>query len=135
MFDELDRLRNNPRLVELLAHYARLGEPDREIWQDRLMQMEGLAAPELVKLHGELIAFRWVDQNTGQVPVVKAGEVPGCYRITAQGRKALRQVQGLESVDEEGTTQQVPEKPVLKFPKKKRTANSEPAPETPPVAA
>lgn len=134
MFDELDRLRNNPRLVELLSHYARLGEADREIWQDRLMQMEGLDARELVKLHGDLIAFRWVDQNTGVVPIVKAGEVLSCYRITAQGQKALRQIQGLESVDEEAV-HGVPEKPVLKFPKKKRKTASEPAPETPPVAA
>lgn len=132
MFDELDRLRNNPRLVELLAHYACLGEADREVWQDRLMQLEGVESRELAKLHGELIAHRWVEQNTGVVPVVKAGEVLGCYRVTAQGQKALRQVQGLESIDEEAG---VPEKPVLKFPKKKRKATVEPAPETPPVAA
>lgn len=134
MFDELDRLRNNPRLVELLAHYARLGEADREVWRDRLMAMDGVEAPELVKLHGELIAHRWIDQNTGIVSVAKAGEVPGCYRITAQGQKALRLAQGLES-DEEANTQQPPEKPVLKFPKKKRKAPGEPVPETPPVAA
>lgn len=134
MFDEMERLRDTPRLVELLAHYAHLGEADREIWQDRLMQMEGVEAPELAKLHGELIAHRWIDQNTGVVPVVKAGEVLGCYRITAQGQKALRLAQGLES-EEEGTGQEVPEKTTLKFPKKKRKAAGEPAPETPPVAA
>lgn len=134
MFDELDRLRSNPRLVELLSHYARLGEPDREVWQDRLMTMEGVEAPELVRLHGELIAHRWVDQNTGVVPVAKAGEVPGCYRITAAGQKALRLALGLES-EEEGTGQEVPEKATIKFPKKKRKTASEPPPEAPPVAA
>src|ERR1700733_547358 len=65
-----------------LAHYARLGEASLENWQDRLMQMDGVTAAELSKLHGELIAFGWIEQNTGQVSTLKPGAVPSCYRIT-----------------------------------------------------
>lgn len=69
MTDEVDRLRAKPNLLLLLTHYANLG---REAWQDRLMTMEGVEAPELSKLHGELIAFSWIDQNTGDFSVVRA---------------------------------------------------------------
>ena len=84
MFDDLERLRNNPQLLELFFHYAKLGEPNREIWQARLMQMEGVGATEMSKLHGELIAFDWIETNIGQMPC--------CYRITYAGLRAYRQV-------------------------------------------
>jgi hypothetical protein len=35
MFDEIDRLRNNGLLVQLLRHYAELGQDHRDVWQDR----------------------------------------------------------------------------------------------------
>jgi hypothetical protein len=92
MFDELDRLLTSPHLVQLLAHYAQRGEADREAWQPRLNTMEGVAAPELTKLHGELLAFGWAEQNTGQVPVGN--------RVTPQGQRALRQAQAPEQEDE-----------------------------------
>jgi hypothetical protein len=82
MFDELDRLRTSPHLLELLSHYACLGAENRETWQGRLMHLEGVEPAALVKLHGELLAFGWVDQNTGQVPI--------CYRITLAGLRAMR---------------------------------------------
>lgn len=100
MFDDLDRLRNNPSLFGLLRHYASLGEVDRETWQDRLMAMDDLEPIRMVKLHGELIAFRWIEQNTGQVPILKVGMVPGCYRVTYQGQRVLRQIQGTEVGEE-----------------------------------
>ena len=84
MFDELDRLRANPHLVQLLSHYGKLGEANREAWQSRLMGMEGIEPSELTKLHGLLLAFAWVEQNTGHVPV--------CYRVTLAGQRALRQI-------------------------------------------
>ena len=45
------------------------GKVLREVWQDRLMEMEGAAAKELTQLHGELIAFAWIEQNTGNTAV------------------------------------------------------------------
>ncbi len=84
MLDDLDYLRNDRHLVQLLSHYARLGAESREVWQGRLMVMEGIERPQLVKLHGVLIAFIWVEQNTG--------EIPCCYRVTAAGLRAMRRV-------------------------------------------
>lgn len=88
MFDELEMLGGNANLQRLLGHYAEAGEADREAWQDRLMALEGVEAGELVKLHGLLIAFGWVDQNTGNIPAIRPGTVPGCYRVTAGGLRA-----------------------------------------------
>ncbi len=83
MFDELERLGQSPHLFALLAHYARAGAVDREAWQGRLTALEGVRSEDLVKLHGELIAYDWVEQNTG--------EVPTCYRVTPAGLRAFRQ--------------------------------------------
>jgi len=88
MFDEVERLREEPRLFRLLSHYAAL---DREAWQDRLMQLDGATPQELAKLHGELLAYAWVEQNTGVIAAPRAGAAPGCYRATAAGLRALKQ--------------------------------------------
>jgi hypothetical protein len=90
VFDELELLRENADLQRLLGHYAECGEADREAWQDRLMGLEGVEAADLVKLHGLLIAFGWVDQNTGATPAGQPGTVPGCYRVTAAGLRARK---------------------------------------------
>ena len=82
MFDELDRLGEDEHLFALLAHYARAGTADREAWQGRLTQLEGARAEDVVRLHGELIAYDWVEQNTG--------EVPASYRVTPAGLRAFR---------------------------------------------
>jgi hypothetical protein len=82
MFDELERLDEDEHLFSLLAYYARAGAADREAWQGRLMQLDGARSEELVKLHGELIAYDWVEQNTG--------EVPAGYRVTHTGLRAFR---------------------------------------------
>ena len=107
MLDDIQRLRNNPHLLQLLSHYAAHG---KEAWTNRLMHLDGVEPSELVKLHGELIAFSWADQNTGQVPC--------CYRVTSSGLKAIQQVNG--GVDDEGEVLEVPEKSFPKFAKKKR---------------
>ncbi len=119
MHDELDRLRNKPNLLLLLNHYADLG---RETWQDRQMTMEGVEASELSKLHGELIAFSWIEQNTGVFPVLRAGAVPACYRVTLPGLRALQQIQSPDAVLE---PEVVEEKPIIKKFKKKRQKNQE----------
>ena len=107
MFDDIQRLLNSPHLLQLLSHYAALG---KEAWTNRLVQLDGIEPSELVKLHGELIAFSWADQNTGQVPC--------CYRVTASGLKAIHQING--GVDDDGDVLEVPEKAFPKFVKKKR---------------
>jgi hypothetical protein len=111
MLDDIHRLRSSPNLLQLLSHYADLGKENREIWQNRLKQMEGVEPSELVKLHGELIAFSWVDQNTGHVPC--------CYRITLAGQRAIQQVNGGE-IDGEEVPVIPAKKPFPKFAKKKR---------------
>jgi hypothetical protein len=98
MFDEMQRLREMKGLLGLLAYYSDLGAADRQVWQDRLLQMEGVEARELVKLHGELLAYGWLEQNTGATPVLKQGAAPGCYRITTAGVRALKQVRAEEVV-------------------------------------
>jgi hypothetical protein len=101
MFDEMEQLNGSAELRRLLAHYAQLGAADREAWQDRLMEMDGVAPKDLVRLHGELIAFGWVEQNTGMTPGRKPGVVAGCYRITAAGQKALKRALSGRPVYEE----------------------------------
>jgi hypothetical protein len=89
--DELDRLREAKELFDLLAHYQEAGGADRQAWQDRRQEMEGVGPRELVRLHGELLAFGWIEQNTGVAPAARPGSAPACYRITTAGVRALRQ--------------------------------------------
>jgi hypothetical protein len=93
MIDEMDRLRGVKGLCDLLRHYADLGREDRQVWQDRLLTLEGVEPRELVKLHGELIAHGWIEQNTGATPVLRTGTAPACYRVTPSGLRALKQLQ------------------------------------------
>lgn len=87
MFDELQRLRENHHLVQMLRHYT--SAEDRETWLDRIMSTEGVEAKELARLHGELIAHGWIEQNTGTIPIAQAGACLKCYRGTTAGRRAL----------------------------------------------
>jgi hypothetical protein len=89
--DGWSSLRENEALARLLTHYAELGAADREAWQDRRMGREGVEPRELVRLHGQLLARGWLEQNTGATAVLKPGVVAACYRITAAGLRALRQ--------------------------------------------
>jgi hypothetical protein len=99
MQDELDRLRANNGLFQLLAQYAQLAEPERSVWQDRVMAMDGMEPTEISKLHGELIAFGWVEQNTGGSPGLRGGVVPACYRVTLAGIRAVQQIQTPEPIE------------------------------------
>jgi hypothetical protein len=92
MFDEMERLRDVPELHALLAHYAGLAKPDRQAWQDRRMALDGCEAKALTRLHGELMAHGWLEQNTGVVPAARPDEVPGCYRVTREGLRALKEL-------------------------------------------
>ena len=92
MLDEMNRLREEKGLFTLLSHYATLAVADRLLWQDRLLEMEGVEARQLVRLHGELLANGWLEQNTGLTPVLRRGEAPACYRIAPAGLRSLKQV-------------------------------------------
>ena len=62
--DGWPRLRQSEALARLLSHYADLGAADREAWQHRRMDLEGVEPRDLVRLHGQLIARGWLEQNT-----------------------------------------------------------------------
>lgn len=101
MFDELHHLRTVPQMLPLLDRYGQAGAADQEAWQDRVMELPGTAPRDLVKLHGDLLAYGWLEQNTGLTPVLKAGAVPGCYRITPAGRRALQQAAADNGAEED----------------------------------
>jgi hypothetical protein len=77
------------------------------------MQMEGVEPKQLSVLHGELIAFDWIEQNTGQALLVGDGTLSACYRITLNGLREYRHIQGIEMPVED------PEKPARVARKKK----------------
>jgi hypothetical protein len=90
MVDEMERLRGTEGLSELLRHYADLAAPDRQVWQDRLAELAGVTPREIAGFHGELLAYGWLEQNTGLTPVLRAGAAPACYRVTTAGLRALK---------------------------------------------
>jgi hypothetical protein len=93
MFDELERLASDPNLKDLLSHYALLGQENRELWHPRLAQLADNDSRSMSRLYGALIAFGWVEQNTGG---------PGCsYRITSTGFRALRRAANLQELNED----------------------------------
>lgn len=93
MFDEIGRLASDLKLKELLEHYGLLGLENREIWQARLSLMDGVDERGISRLFGTLIAFGWIEQNTGG---------PGCsYRITSSGQRALRRSRHAVDLDDE----------------------------------
>jgi hypothetical protein len=96
MLDEIDRLRCVDSLKCLLMHYAHLGVPDRKMWQNRLMAVEGVEPRELNGLHGELLAHGWLEQNTGVTPTLETEQAAGCYRITSAGVRALEEADTVE---------------------------------------
>jgi hypothetical protein len=116
LLDFARRLKENAQLLALLSHYAQLGSEDRMIWQDRLMQLEGADPKQLTLLHGELIAFDWIEQNTGHAVGRSDGTLSGCYRVTQQGLRGYRRIHGIEAVEEQPET---PEK-APRLPRKKK---------------
>ena len=54
--DGWPRLQQSEALARLLSHYADLGAADREAWQDRRMDLEGVEPRDLVRLRGQLPA-------------------------------------------------------------------------------
>ena len=100
MFDFSVRLREDAHLLALLSHYARPGSEDRTAWRDRLMQMDGIGPEQLTVLHGELIAFDAIEQNTGHAVLSPDGALSACYRVTPTGLREFRRLHGHDAVDE-----------------------------------
>jgi hypothetical protein len=123
MFDFSVRLRENAHLLSLLSHYAQLGTEDRTAWQNRLMQMDGVGPEQLTAMHGELIAFDWIEQNTGNAVLGPDGTLLSCYRITQHGLREIRRIQGIEVVEEQT---EAAEKSSPRFPRKKKDKNEFP---------
>jgi hypothetical protein len=101
MIDDLATLRRHGALYRLLDHRVQQTAPDREAWQDRLMELEGVDAKELVNRHGQLIAFGWIEQNTGHAPPSRPGAVAQCYQLTSAGLRALRRADSAPNDEEE----------------------------------
>jgi hypothetical protein len=116
MFDDSLRLQDNPHLLSLLSHYAQQGAEDRATWRNRLMGMDGVEPKQLTALHGELIAFEWIEQNTGQT-------LSACYRITLHGLREYGRLQGVE-INEKSPEAQ--EQKVPRFPRKKMEKSDSP---------
>jgi hypothetical protein len=100
LYDFAGRLRENPGLLALLGALRPVGAPEREVWRDRVMHLDGADPREVTALHGELIAFDWVEQNAGHVRVKPDGTLAECYRATAQGLREYRRLTGEEVADE-----------------------------------
>jgi hypothetical protein len=99
MFDESQRLQENPHLMALLSHYAQQATADRATWRNRLMQMDGVEPRQLSTLHGELIAFDWLEQNIGET-------LSACYRITLNGLREYRKFHGIDINEKSPETQE-----------------------------
>ena len=117
MFDFPKCLEENTHLRFLLSHYAQLGAEDRTIWQDRLMQMEGVDRAQMTVLHGELIANDWIEQNTGRAQLRPDGTLSACYRITLHGLREFRRVHGVEATEDPS---EATEKSPPRVPRKKK---------------
>ena len=122
MFDDSVRLRENPQLVSLLSHYAQQGAEDRATWRNRLMEMDGVEPKQLTALHGELIAFDWIEQNTGQASALN-GVISSCYRVTLHGLREYGRLQGVE-INEKSPESQEQKAP--RFPRKKKQKSDSP---------
>jgi hypothetical protein len=91
MINELHRLMQSESLLALLRHYVSLTTPDRQAWHDRCMELPGCEPRDLTALHGELLAYGWIDQNTAVVERPRPGQVPACYRASLAGLRAYKQ--------------------------------------------
>jgi hypothetical protein len=91
MLDEMERLRQTRELYELLEYYQHQAGDDRQAWRDRVVEWQGVPPRDLVRLHGELLAYGWLEQNTGITAAPRVGAALASYRITTAGIRALRQ--------------------------------------------
>jgi len=83
------------------------------------MELEGTDDKHLTTLHGELIAFDWIEQNTGHA-IYKDGRLSACYRITQQGFRAFRRLHGIVVAEEFSEPAEAPQP---RLPRKKKDKN------------
>jgi len=93
MNEGLEELVRDEELYQLLSHYHVGAGDDRERWVDRVAEWQDGKPDDLTRWHGRLLASTWIEQNTGHTPPPANGRLGQCYRVTAAGRKALKQVQ------------------------------------------
>lgn len=76
---------------QLLIKYFKELPEERQQWQPRVMEVSGVEQKELTYLHGMLIAYGWIEQNSGYLDQLeRAEQVVGCYRITSLGTREVR---------------------------------------------
>ncbi len=92
MFNDLERLCGNAALQQLLSHYAEAGVAVHGAWHERVALLEGVDSRRLPRLHGELLACEWIEQNTHQTLHSHETAARCCYRITEAGMLAHKQV-------------------------------------------
>ena len=92
MYNELERLRDNAPLQLLLGHYAEPGVAAPGEWQDRAIELPGVESRLLSRLHGQLLAHGWVEQDTYHPSSPGAQPYRTRYRITEPGLQASKQV-------------------------------------------
>ncbi len=110
MLDDVECLRTNSPLLQLLKHYTDRAQPNPELWQDRVFALKGVESTDLTKLHGDLLANGWIEW------AFSTERPSACYRVSSEGVRALRLVDGDGKVDFEV------EKPAFKAPRRKKKA-------------
>ena len=93
-------------------------------WRDRLMRVDGVGPQQLTALHGELIAFDWIEQNTWDARWSPDGALAACYRVTPHRLREFRRLHGIEAVEE---PVEPAEKPPPRFARKKKERAESPA--------
>jgi hypothetical protein len=88
MSEEIEQIPEDSVLVLLLELYANAGLANPDVWQLRIMTLDGADDRRLSRLHGRLIAAGWLEFNIAAATA--KSETMRCYRITAAGRRALR---------------------------------------------
>lgn len=78
---------------DLLMRYHRPTPDERAGWLARVMEMDGVNSQELTKLHGELLAQGWIEQNTEASLLPKDAFLESSYRITSSGVRRTRDLQ------------------------------------------
>ncbi|HVJ82648.1 MAG TPA: hypothetical protein VNC50_16385 [Planctomycetia bacterium] len=94
MLGSLELLVEEPPLRELLAWYGdlRAAKPDAA-WHDRRAELPHVDAAALSRLHGDLMAFGWIDVRIAPDALETPGEIRSAYQITREGIRALRQTE------------------------------------------
>jgi hypothetical protein len=96
MIEDMEHLSTGCSQYGLLCRYRDAAAGDRQAWLDRVQELGGVTGRDLVRLHGELLAYGWLEQNTGATPAGTGGGAPACYRVTPAGMRALRQARDAE---------------------------------------